>query len=68
MNRGRDREAEQRSLLLLELLELAEQIQRANIRRRFPVATREELDRRLTDWYLGREDSPPKEFFRERIC
>ena len=51
-----DPEAERRGELLLDLLEAAEQIQRENLRRRYPEATREEIERRLRDWYLTPED------------
>jgi hypothetical protein len=66
MNRARIPDSEQRSDLLLDLLETAEAILRANLRRESPAASREEIERRVSQWYLDRGGAPPlPEPFRE---
>jgi hypothetical protein len=45
-----DSAVQQRMRLTFELFEAAEQMMRLNLRRRFPEADDEEIERRLTEW------------------
>ncbi len=63
-----DLSAAERGLALgVELFELAEEIMRQNVRRAFPEASGDEIERRLSDWYLDSSHQyPPGSFLRKR--
>lgn len=46
----RDAAVRERMRLTFDLFEAAEQMMRLNLRRRYPEADEEEIERRLTDW------------------
>lgn len=46
----RDAAVRERMRLTFDLFEAAEQMMRLNIRRRYPEADPEEIERRLTEW------------------
>ncbi len=53
-----DELASQRFAMALELFEAGEAIMRQNLRRKFPEADEDSIERRLTEWLLSRPGAP----------
>ena len=53
----------ERARVTAELIELAEQMMRQNLKRRHPDASHEEIERRLDDWY-SKKDQPIPDYCR----